>query len=241
MTGRARGRRVDTPQGPAEVRLHRAEGPGGGTLVLGHGAGAGVETADLQALVGLVSSGWTVALVQQPWRVAGRRVATSAPTLDAATTAVLSTLRHGRWRVPEPVVLGGRSAGARVACRLAGAVGAAGVVALAFPLYPPGRPERSRADELLAPVRDGIPTLVVQGARDPFGGPREIRSVLAGRAARVVEVPGDHGPTRDLPTLRDAVSDFLDGLRLSPAAGPSGRAQEPDTDEHPPPTRSTHV
>lgn len=216
MTAALRVRDVDTPQGLAQVHLHRP-GPDAahGTLVVGHGAGAGVETADLQALAALTARGWTVALLQQPWRVAGRKVATPPPTLDSATAAVLDALRRGRWRVPEPLVMAGRSAGARVACRLAVDSAAVGVVALAFPLHPPGRPERSRAQELLLPVRRGIPTLVVQGARDPFGRPAELRAVLedADRAtARVVEVPGDHGPTGDLPTLLATVSTFLDGL-----------------------------
>ncbi len=216
----ARVRDVDTPQGLAQVHLHRPDlGSARGTLVVGHGAGAGVETADLQALTALTAQGWTVALLQQPWRVAGRKVATAPPTLDSATAAVLHALRRGRWKVPEPVVLAGRSAGARVACRLAADSGVAAVVALAFPLHPPGRPQRSRADELLRPVRHGIPTLVVQGARDPFGRPDEVRVTLADAdpgTVGVVEVPGDHGPTKDLPALLAAVSRFLDGLPWRP-------------------------
>jgi predicted alpha/beta-hydrolase family hydrolase len=230
MTAGVRVRDVDTPQGLAQVHLHRPAGTATrGTVLVGHGAGAGVEVADLQALTALATRGWTVALLQQPWRVAGRKVATPPPTLDSATAAVLTALRHGRWRVPEPLVLAGRSAGARVACRLAVDSAAAGVVALAFPLHPPGRPERSRAAELLLPVRHGIPMLVVQGTRDPFGRPDEVRAVLqdtdgqdtdrqgTDRApAGVVEVPGDHGPTTDLPTVLATVSSFLDGLPWGP-------------------------
>lgn len=239
MTGRLRVRDIDTPQGLAQVHLHRPDSAATrGTLVVGHGAGAGVETADLQALTALTTRGWTVALLQQPWRVAGRKVATPPPTLDSATAAVLHTLRRGRWRVPEPVVLAGRSAGARVACRLAADSGAVGVVALAFPLHPPGHPERSRAPELLMPVRHGIPTLVVQGARDPFGRPGEVRAVLrdVDRAnARVVEVPGDHGPTRDLSTMVTTVSAFLDALPW----GPDGPYAAAPPDHARPTTRST--
>ncbi|MDQ1615454.1 MAG: uncharacterized protein QOJ60_1393 [Actinomycetota bacterium] len=132
--------------------------------MLGHGAGGGIGSADLVAIArALPQRGVAVVRVESPWRLAGRRVATPPATLDAAWVAVLAELA-----LPGPVVVGGRSAGARVACRTAGQVGAAGVVALAFPLHPPGRPERSRLGELLGA---GVPTLVVQGERDAFGGP----------------------------------------------------------------------
>ena len=157
---------VATPVGPARVHLHPAASPVA-TLVLGHGAGGGVGAPDLAALAAsLPGRGVTVVLVEQPWRVAGRRTATLPPTLDVAWLAVLEALA-----LSPPVFSGGRSAGARVACRTAVATGAVGVLALAFPLHPPGRPDRSRAGELLAA---GVPTLVVQGERDAFGGPADL-------------------------------------------------------------------
>lgn len=158
-------RLVDTPHGPARLVTHRARGPVA-TLVLQHGAGGGVGSADLQALAGhLPRHGITVVLLEQPWRVAGRRVASSPRSLDEATVAVVSGLRSRG-----PLVVGGRSAGARVSVRTARTLGAAGCVCLAFPLRPPGRPERSRADELAGA---GVPTLVLQGERDAFGRPEE--------------------------------------------------------------------
>ncbi|GAA2465599.1 alpha/beta family hydrolase [Streptomyces macrosporus] len=173
---------VDTPAGPARVLWHRAERPRL-VLALGHGAGGGVEARDLRALAGaLPGHGISVALVEQPWRVAGKKVAPAPGTLDAGWRAVWPVLA----REGPPVVSGGRSAGARVACRTAGELGAHAVLALAFPLHPPGRPERSRADELLGA---GVRTLVVQGGRDPFGRPDEFPE-----GTEVVEVPGgDHG------------------------------------------------
>ncbi len=134
------------------------------TLVLGHGAGGGIEARDLLALAEVLPGrGVTVVRVEQPWRVAGRKVAGPAPTLDRAWVTVLAALA-----VEGPLVVGGRSAGARVACRTARGVGAVGCLSLAFPLHPPGRPERSRLDELEGA---GVPTLVLQGERDAFGGP----------------------------------------------------------------------
>ncbi len=157
---------VDTPVGPARVTTAPAERPRA-TLVLGHGAGGGIEARDLVALAGrLPARGVAVIRVESPWRVAGRKVATPPPTLDTAWRAVLADLDAAG--PPGPVVVGGRSAGARVACRTALEVGAAGCLALAFPLHPPGRPEQSRLPELAGA---GVPTLVLQGERDPFGGP----------------------------------------------------------------------
>ena len=153
---------ITTPVGTARVVV---EGPGGrGALVLGHGAGGGTDAPDLLAArdAGL-AAGLQVVRVEQPWRVAGRRVAEAPPRLDTAWTAVVRELS-----LPGALVLGGRSAGARVACRTAGELGAAAVLALAFPLVPPGRPDRSRLPELLAP---DVPRLVVTGERDPFGVP----------------------------------------------------------------------
>jgi predicted alpha/beta-hydrolase family hydrolase len=160
-------------------------------LWLGHGAGGGIEARDLAAIAAaLPARGITVARYEQPWRVAGRRVAAAPATLDVAwqeTAPVIAELAGGL-----PVVVGGRSAGARVACRTAQAVGAAAVVCLAFPLHPPGRPEKSRLSELLLPE---VPVLVLQGERDTFGTASELALAVAHRPSiRVVEVPGaDHG------------------------------------------------
>lgn len=138
-------------------------GAGTGLLVLGHGAGGGVDTVDLLAARdAALEAGWRVALVEQPWRVRGRKVAEAPSRLDQAWSDVLAGLSGA------PLVVGGRSAGARVACRTAGEVGADAVLCLAFPLHPPGRPERSRWGELTAVQ---VPVLVVQGERDPFGVP----------------------------------------------------------------------
>jgi predicted alpha/beta-hydrolase family hydrolase len=151
---------VETPSGPARFHL---DGTGDGLLVLGHGAGGGTRSVDLLAARDAAhAAGYRVALVEQPWRVRGRKVAEPPPKLDLAWIAVLEQLEGS------PLVVGGRSAGARVACRTADQVGADAVLCLAFPLHPPGRPERSRLPEL-AGVR--VPVLVVQGDRDAFGVP----------------------------------------------------------------------
>lgn len=135
----------------------------------------------------LPARGFHVALVEQPWRVAGRRIAPAPKTLDAGWLPVLAEIAARNKREALPVFGSGRSAGARVACRTAIEAGVAGVVALAFPLHPPGRPERSRVAELLGA---GVPTLVVQGERDPFGGPSEFPAA----GPTVLEVPSaDHG------------------------------------------------
>lgn len=202
---------LDTSQGPARVHLSRpAPGMAAGSLLLGHGAGGGVGAADLQALTALADEGWLVALVEQPWRVAGGRVATRPPRLDAAWRELVPQLPEVLTR---PLVVGGRSAGARVACRACvGHPEPDGVLCLAFPLAPPGHPERSRAGELQVPLRQGIPTLVVQGAHDGFGTPAQVRAAVAGDGLTVVEVPGTHSPTRDLPGLVGAVREWLGRL-----------------------------
>src|SRR5690606_11057472 len=173
-----------------------------GLLALGHGAGGGVDAPDLRAVRrAALAAGLAVARVTQPYRVAGRRAPAPAPHLDQAWTAALSALRADRrWaRLRRaPLVVGGRSAGARVACRTAAALRAAAVVALAFPLHPPGRPERTRAGEL-----DGVvPTLVVNGDRDPFGVPAPRPGV------RVVVRPGErHDLARDPDAVAGVVVD----------------------------------
>lgn len=159
---------VETAVGTARVHLHDAAG-GGWLLALGHGAGGGVDAPDLVAARdAALDLGWRVALVEQPWRVRGRKVAEAPPRLDAAWVDVLAALPA------DLLVVGGRSAGARVACRTADQVGAAAVLCLAFPLHPPGRPERSRLGELEAVT---VPLLVVQGSRDAFGVPEGARLV----------------------------------------------------------------
>ncbi|MFC6153810.1 alpha/beta family hydrolase [Nocardioides yefusunii] len=166
--------RVETPQGEGRLHLHLV--PGGAApeavLLLSHGAGNGVETADLQALaLALPAQNVVVALFEQPWRVAGRKLATPPATLDVAFVAAAAALRERFADVP--LVVGGRSAGARSACRTADQVGAVAALPLAFPLHPPGRPEKSRLDELRLPSAAGLPTLVLQGERDTFGRPEE--------------------------------------------------------------------
>ena len=210
---------VETPVGTARLWFHRASRPTT-TLVLGHGAGGGIEARDLAALAaGLPAAGTTVVLLEQPWRVAGRRVAGPPAQLDRAFEAALAALTGSAdaGTAGTRLVVGGRSAGARVACRMAGAVRAEAVVALAFPLHPPGRPGRSRSAELLG---TGVPTLVVQGERDSFGTPAELPTGPDLRA--VAPVPyADHGfkvPRRAdltqeaaLALIVGAVREFLHG------------------------------
>jgi predicted alpha/beta-hydrolase family hydrolase len=180
---------VATPVGDARVDVARAADRWA-TLVLGHGAGGGIGAADLVALATrLPAHGIEVVRVEQPWVVAGRKVATLPPTLDRAWLAVLEQLS-----VDGPLLVGGRSAGARVACRTASEVGAHGVLCLAFPLHPPGRPEKSRLPELDLPAAAGLPTLVLQGTRDAFGGPIDIPAA-PGRLV-VPVVGGDHSLRR---------------------------------------------
>lgn len=158
-------REVETPHGPARLHTNRSRHPVA-TLVLGHGAGGGVESRDLAALAtGLPRSGITVVRVEQPWRLAGRKVAPAPSVLDECFVSAVDQLR-----VRTPMVVGGRSAGARSAARTAAHLGASGVLAVSFPLHPPGKPEKSRVEELLG-VR--LPMLVVQGERDSMGRPEE--------------------------------------------------------------------
>lgn len=165
---------VDTAQGPGELLWSPADDPRA-VLVLGHGAGGGVASWDLTALAArLPAAGISVVRFVQPWLLAGRKVAVRPPLLDDAWLPALEAV--GRVGGPAPLVTGGRSAGARVACRTANETGALGVLCLSFPLHPPGRPERTRVDELLVPR---VPRLVVQGERDPFGSGAEIRQAVA--------------------------------------------------------------
>ncbi|MGW2467131.1 alpha/beta hydrolase family protein [Streptomyces bauhiniae] len=177
---------VETEAGTARVTWHHAPEPRL-LLAVSHGAGGGIEARDLQALAAaLPVHGVSVALVEQPWRVAGRKVAPAPKTLDTGWRGLWPALT----RPGLPVISGGRSAGARVACRTATELGARAVLALSFPLHPPGKPEKSRADELLGA---GVPTLVVQGGNDPFGRPGEFAGELPEGGFDLVEVPyGDH-------------------------------------------------
>jgi uncharacterized protein len=173
--------------------------------VLGHGAGGGIGAKDLVVAAEAANeAGFSAALVEQPYRVAGRRSQPPAKQLDAAWLAVIAELRTGELR-SLPLVVGGRSAGARVACRTAAETGAVAVLCLAFPLHPPGRgddPTKSRLGELQA-VK--VPVLVVQGERDPFGMPPR------GRRRKVVRVPGDHS-LRNTAAVKAAVAKWLPRL-----------------------------
>ncbi len=184
-------------------------------LVLGHGAGGGVESPDLVgAAQAARSAGLTLALVEQPYRVAGRRSPAPAPQLDAAWTAVVSQLSEDAFRAL-PLLVGGRSAGARVACRTAEGLGAAAVLCLAFPVHAPGRgddPSKSRLPELDA-VR--VPTLVVQGERDPFGMPPD------GPNRTVVRIPGTHS-LRSSSSVAAAVADWLAEVLPAMTRSPAG-------------------
>ncbi|HEY5319004.1 MAG TPA: alpha/beta family hydrolase [Solirubrobacteraceae bacterium] len=183
------------------MHLHLVDRPVA-ALVLGHGAGGGVSAPDLVAVTGAaVALDIAVALVEQPYRVAGRRSPAPARQLDAAWTAVLGELGEGALR-GLPVIAGGRSSGARVACRTAASVGAVAVVCLAYPVHPPGRgddPTKSRLPELDAVA---VPTLVVQGQSDPFGMPP------GGPDRTVIAVPGDHALRRTA-EVAAAASDWL--------------------------------
>jgi predicted alpha/beta-hydrolase family hydrolase len=187
---------VDTPHGPARVHMHPVDDPRG-ALVLGHGAGGGVTARDLvKATAAARDEGFSVALVEQPYRVAGRKSPAPAAQLDTAWRAVVAALPFDDL----PLVTGGRSAGARVACRTAADTGAVGVLCLAFPLHPPGRPEKTRLAELEAVA---VPVLIVQGASDPFGMPPE------GPDRRVAVVKGNHSLSGDMPAVGAAVGEWL--------------------------------
>jgi uncharacterized protein len=193
---------IDTPHGPARAELHCAPEARAG-LLLGHGAGGGVGAPDLVAATrGAQAANVDVALVEQPYRVAGRRAPAPAHQLDTAWLAVAERLA-AEWFSDLPLVFGGRSSGARVACRTSADGQAVGVLCLAFPVHPPGRPEKSRLPEL-----DGVtvPTLVVQGESDPFGmpGPAPHREIMV--------LPGDHSLKREAKTLSRTVEEWLDRI-----------------------------
>jgi predicted alpha/beta-hydrolase family hydrolase len=210
---------IDTPHGAGKAHIHTAD-DARAALVLGHGAGGGVEARDLVAATQVaLEERISVALFEQPYKVAGRRSPAPARQLDVAWTAAVEHLRDGELD-GLPLIVGGRSLGARVACRTAEEVGAVAVLCLAFPLHAPGRggdPKASRIEEL-----DGVkvPTLVVQGERDPFGMPPP------GRNRTVVKVAGDHGLKADLDAVAAAVEDWLPTVlkTLGRRRTPKGRA-----------------
>ena len=195
---------VDTAAGPALVELTRPTGARA-LVLLTHGAGGGVQTVDVLAVRDtLVALGAAVGLVTQPYRVAGRGAPPAPARQDPAWFEVVTAVRRRRGLGALPLVLGGRSNGARVACRTAGVLGAAGVVALAFPLHPPGRPEKTRLGELDGA---GVPVLVVQGDRDPFGMPPP------GGDREIVVVPrGDHSLRQDPAGVASAVGAFVTSI-----------------------------
>ena len=199
---------IDTPTGPARADLHRVDRPRG-ALVLGHGAGGGIEAPDLiAARDAAVEEEFTVALVEQPYRVAGRRSPAPAKRLDEAWIAVLERLGADELE-GLPLVVGGRSLGARVACRTVQETGGEAVLCLAFPLLPPRRgdkPPQSRLPELEAVE---VPVLVVQGESDRFGMPPE------GPDRRVVKVAGDHGLKADTGAVGEAVAAWLSALPIA--------------------------
>jgi predicted alpha/beta-hydrolase family hydrolase len=187
---------IDTPHGPARAHVQPVD-DAVATLVLGHGAGGGVSAPDLMvATRAALEHRVSVALVEQPYLVAGRKSQAPAAQLDAAWIAAVERLRDDDL----PLIVGGRSAGARVACRTAENTGAAAVLCLAFPVHPPGKPEKTRLSELDAVQ---VPVLVVQGERDPFGMPPD------GPNRTVVRVRGDHGLKGDLDAVAVAVRDWL--------------------------------
>lgn len=200
MTAPSVAEEVDTRHGQARLTVERADGDARAVLLLGHGAGGGVGAPDLVAACRAARDvGVDVALVEQPYRVAGRRAPAPAGQLDAAWLAVVAHVR--RTGDGLPLVFGGRSSGARVACRTAEEGGAVGVLCLAFPVHPPGKPEKHRLAEL---ARPRVPVLVVQGETDPFGRP----DPAPGR--EVVLLRGDHALRSDRPGLVAAVAGWLE-------------------------------
>jgi predicted alpha/beta-hydrolase family hydrolase len=207
---------VETPHGTANAHLHPADEEGA-ALVLGHGAGGGVSAPDLVAVTDVAcSQGVTVALVEQPYRVAGRRSPAPGRQLDAAWTAVVEHLAANELR-GLPLIVGGRSLGARVACRMIETTGGVAVLCLAFPLQPPrrrgGAAPESRLGELDA-VK--VPMLIVQGAQDPFGMPPPARR------REVVQVPGNHSLRKDLGAVAAAVERWLPTVVEGAASAASG-------------------
>lgn len=190
---------IETPSGLARAHVQPAPSARG-ALVLGHGAGGSVSAPDLVAVTRTaLEEGFTVALVEQPYRVAGKKSPPRAPVLDAAWLAVVEALRSSSLG-ELPLIAGGRSSGARVACRTAAETGAAGVLCLAFPLIPPAGESKTRLPELDAVE---VPVLVIQGTSDRFGMPP------AADGREVVQLAGDHGLKKDLAGVADAARAWL--------------------------------
>ena len=179
---------IATPGGEGRAHVCRPA-RARGTVILSHGAGGGLGALDLVvAREVFTAAGWAQVLIEQPWLVAGRRIAGPPKTLDAAWIPMVEALMRGRGRLPRPLVVGGRSAGARVACRTAATLAADAGLLLSFPLHPPGQPDKLRARELaLAPV----PSVLVQGDKDQFGTPAEFAAHVP-EGARLLVVPGAH-------------------------------------------------
>jgi uncharacterized protein len=208
MSGQSAREVFDTAWGPAWADIDRPQGrlKPSALLVLGHGASGGVDTVDLLAVrAAAVAAKIVVARITQPHVAAGRRAPAPAPRLDEVWLAVTAAVRRLRGLRDLPLFCGGRSAGARVACRTADATGAVAIIALAFPVHPPGRPDKSRLDELALPR---VPVLVVQGDRDAFGMPPAAR----GRTIRVIE-GADHSLRKDPVAVGLAVVDFVTTVR----------------------------
>jgi uncharacterized protein len=193
---------ISTEAGPARAEIDRPQAASF-LIALTHGAGGGVASTDLLAVRdACLELGGAVARVLQPYRVRGARAPGAPGPQDAAWLEIVTRLRE---EIPElPLIQGGRSNGARVACRTAREAGARAVVALAFPLHPPGRPDQSRVAELR---QAGTDVLVVNGERDPFGvpDPRD--------AARVVVLPGEtHALSKHPAAVGAAVGGWLQAL-----------------------------
>jgi predicted alpha/beta-hydrolase family hydrolase len=203
---------IPTGAGTAWIDLDRPRGAVA-LLVVGHGAGGGVDALDLLAVRDAgVRAGFAVARITQPYRVAGRRAPAPAAQLDDAWLLAIAALRRRRGLAALPLVVAGRSSGARVACRTASRTPAVGVVALAFPVHPPGRPDVSRLSELDG---TGVPTLVVQGDRDAFGMP----PTRSGREVHAI-AGADHSLKEDPRAVALAVIGFV--TRLVPRATVEG-------------------
>lgn len=198
---------LQTSSGPARADWHPVS-DARAVLVLAPGASGSIGAADLTtARTTATAHGLSVALVEPPYRVAGRKIPPRGPAVDVAWRECVDQLR-ALAPAGLPLLVGGRSFGGRVACRTAHAVSATGVLCLAYPLHPPGRPERSRADELQS--AEPLPVLVVSGERDPFGRPD------VGPNREVVVVAGDHSLKRGLPAVADAVGNWLNRVLPQP-------------------------
>jgi hypothetical protein len=199
--------KINTPVGEAQVELDRLAGSRL-LLVIGHGAGGGVDSAELLAIRdACLAAGISVARVTQPYRLAGRKAPPAASVLDRAWAAVIAALGRRKALAGLELVYGGRSSGARVACRTAADEAIeprpVAVVAIAFPVHPPGKPDKSRLDELALPM---VPVLVVQGINDPFGMPEPAPGRL------VEQLPGDHSLKRSAGAVGELVAGWLTAL-----------------------------